>query len=239
MHRDCAYKLPVVFHNLKNYDSPPIMQELDKFNLKTNVIPNGLEKYTSFTINNNSRFIYSFRFLSSLLDSLVKNLSKDDFKYLSQEFDNVLHLVKKKVFHPYEYMSDFEKPKEELPSKKKFYSSLSFRKITDKEYEHVLNVLKKFEMKTMKDYHDGIPSMLARVARVAKVSERKVSDHSNLKILRPKQMHQIMPIALAQLKAGNTSENLLNEIRQSIYSLHRAKGITKNLYNNIKNSIKL
>ena len=73
------------------------MQELGKFNLKINVIPNGLEKYMSFTINNKLSFIDSFQFLSSSLDSLVKNLNKDDFKYLSQEFDNnVLDLVKQK-----------------------------------------------------------------------------------------------------------------------------------------------
>ena len=51
-------------------------------------------------------------------------------------------------------MSDFEKFKEDLPSKEKFYSSLSDRKISDKEYEHVLNVWKKIEMKTMKDYYN-------------------------------------------------------------------------------------
>ena len=51
-------------------------------------------------------------------------------------------------------MSDFEKFKEELPSKEKFYSSLTDRKITDKEYEHVLNVSEKFETKTIKDYRD-------------------------------------------------------------------------------------
>ena len=47
------------------------------------------------------------------LDSLVKNLTKDDFKYSSQEFDNnILDLVKQKGFYPYEYTSDFEKFKE-------------------------------------------------------------------------------------------------------------------------------
>ena len=51
-------------------------------------------------------------------------------------------------------MRDFEKFKEELPSKEKFYSSLTNRKIHDKEYEHVLNFCKKFEMKTRKDYYD-------------------------------------------------------------------------------------
>ena len=48
-----------------------------------------------------------------------------------------------------------------------------------------------------------------------------------------------LPIALVQVKAGNTSENLLNEIRQVIYSLFREKEITKKVYNNVMNSINL
>ena len=96
------------------------MQELAKFSLKTNFIPNGLEKYMSFTINNKLSLIDSFQCLSSSLDSLAKNLGKDRFKYLSQEFYNVLHQVQQKGFYPYKYMSDFEKFKEELPSKKGF-----------------------------------------------------------------------------------------------------------------------
>ena len=87
--------------------------------------------------------------------SLVKNLGNDDFKYLSQEFDDkVLYLVKQKGFYPYEYMNGFEKFKEELPSKEKFYSFLTGKKINDNDYEHVLKVQNTFEMKTMKDYHD-------------------------------------------------------------------------------------
>ena len=55
--------------------------------------------------------------------------------YLSQEFyNNVLDLVKQKGFYPCEYMSDFENFKEELTSKEKFYSLLTDRKISDKEY---------------------------------------------------------------------------------------------------------
>ena len=62
----------------------------------------------SFTINKFS-FIDSLQFLSSSLDSLVENLSKDDFEYLGQEFDyDVLDLVKEKEFYPDEYMRDFE-----------------------------------------------------------------------------------------------------------------------------------
>ena len=105
------------------------MEELSKFNLKINVIANGLEKHISFTMNNKLSFIEGFLFLSSSLDSLVKNLSKDGFKYLSQEFDNnVLDLVKQKRFYPYKYISNFEKSKEELPSKEKLYSYLTDRK---------------------------------------------------------------------------------------------------------------
>ena len=119
------------------------MQELGKFNLKISVIPNGLKKCMSFTINNKLSFIDSFQFLSSSWDSLIKHLNKDDFKYLSQEFDNkVLDLVKLKGFYSYEYMTGFEKFKEELLCKERSYSSLTDIKISDKEYKHVLKVNK-------------------------------------------------------------------------------------------------
>ena len=127
------------------------MQELGKFNLKINVISNGLEKYMNFTINNKLSFIYSFQFLSSSLDSLVKNLNKKGFKYLSREFDNnVLDLVKQKGFYSYEYISGSEKFKEELPSKEKIYKSLTDRKTIGEEYEHIPNVWKNLKWKQWK-----------------------------------------------------------------------------------------
>ena len=83
-HGDCNinlksnHKIHVVFNNLKNYDSHFVIQELGKFNLFN---------------------------LSSSLDSFVKNSKKDNFKYLSQEFDNnILDLVKQKGLYPYDYM---------------------------------------------------------------------------------------------------------------------------------------
>ena len=60
---------------------------------------------------------------------------------------------------------------------------------------------------------------------------------TGLKILTPEQILQRLPIALAQIKAGNNSESLLNEIRQIVYSLHQSKQITKKVYNNIIESI--
>ena len=121
------------------------MHELGKFGFKINVMRNGLENYMSFNISIMLIFINSFQCLSCTLDSLVKNMAKADFKYLSQEFDsNVLDLVKRKGFYAYEHMSGYEKFEEKLPSKEKFYSSL-----TD-----ILKIWNTLEMKTMKDYHD-------------------------------------------------------------------------------------
>ena len=60
---------------------------------------------------------------------------------------------------------------------------------------------------------------------------------TGLKILISKQILQRLPIALAQVKAGNNSESLLNEIRQIVYSLYQSKEITKKVYNNIIKSI--
>ena len=76
------------------------------------------------------------------------------------------------------------------------------------------------------------------------MSEAKTNSKQNnttkgtrLKLLTPKQMLQQLPIALAQVKAGNNSENLLNEIRQIIYSLYQSKEICKKVYNNLMKSL--
>ena len=81
------------------------MQELGKFNFKMKVTTNGLEKNMNFNINSKLIFIDSFQFFSLLLDILVKILGKNDFKYLSQEFDSKeLELVNQKGFYPYEFL---------------------------------------------------------------------------------------------------------------------------------------
>ena len=64
-------------------------------------------------------------------------------------------------------------------------------------------------------------------------AEYRATKGPGLKILTPKQMLQRLPVALAQVKAGNNSESLLNEIRQIVYSLYQSKQITKKVYNNI------
>ena len=115
-HWDCnkkfqlTRKVPVIFHNLNDYDSNLIFSELNKFDVKISVIPNGLEKYMAFFLNKNLVFIDSMQFMNSSLDKLVKNLSDEDFKYLVKEFGSEnLEILKQKAAYPYEYMNSFER----------------------------------------------------------------------------------------------------------------------------------
>ena len=70
-------------------------------------------------------------------------------------------------------------------------------------------------------------------------TKAKATKGTGLKILTSKKVLQRLPIALAQVKAGNNSESLLNEIRQIVYSLYQSKQITKKVYNNIIKSINI
>ena len=79
-------------------------------------------------------------------------------------------------------------------------------------------------------FYDDYSSMMSE-------AKPKATKGTGLKILTPKQMLQRLPIALTQVKAGNNSENLLNEISQIVYSLYQSKEITKKVYDNIIKSI--
>ena len=89
------------------------------------------------------------------------------------------------------------------------------------------------------EWQEAVIKLLNYYFLIASESKHKAKYRKGLKILSRKQILQRLPIALAQVKASNTSENLLNEIRKNIYSLYRAKEITKNVYSNTMNSIKL
>ena len=75
-----------MFHNLRGHDSHLFFCELEKLDVKIDVIPNKLEKYLAFILNKKSVFIDSTQFMNSSLKELVKNLSDNDFKYLTQTF---------------------------------------------------------------------------------------------------------------------------------------------------------
>ena len=84
------------------------------------------------------------------------------------------------------------------------------------------------------NFFEDYSSIVLEARRLAKEQEG-----TGLKTLTPNQMLKRLPIALAQVKAGNNSESLLNEIRKIVYSLYRSKEITKKVYNNLINSIKV
>ena len=161
-------KVPVIFHNLRCCDSNLIFNELDKFDVKISVIPNGLEKYMTFSLNKQLVFIDNMQFMNSSLDKLVKNLSDKDFKYLAEEFGSEnLELLKQKDAYPYEYMNmnSFERFNEKKIACQNIFLQLhkgwkngDDGKISDghisvKNYLTCEKICDKFEMKNMDDYH--------------------------------------------------------------------------------------
>ena len=162
-------KIPVIFHNLRGYDSHFIMQEIGAIvknhtykdkngkekQMNINAIPNNMEKYMAFMLGNHLTFIDSFQFMSSSLDTLVSNLPKESLKYSSQLYKSKkLDLMTRKGVYPYDFMDSFDKFNTGLPTKEDFYSILNDEHITDDDYKHAKTVWDTFKLKTMGDYHD-------------------------------------------------------------------------------------
>ena len=178
-HQDCNLKLkmkpeeikiPVIFHNLRGYDSHFIMQKLGQIvkkhtyknnkgeekQMNINAIPNNMEKYMAFMLGNHLTFIDSFQFMSSSLDKLVSNLPAEALKYTSERFKKEkLSLMTRKGVYPYDYMDSFDKfNKTELPTKEEFYSILIDEHISNEDYTHAQNVWNTFKLQTMGEYHN-------------------------------------------------------------------------------------
>ena len=180
-HNSCNLKyskpkgVPVFFHNLTGYDSHLFIKNLGSSNPKENIecIPNNEEKYITFTKNiivgqyTNKKgevkdktfkivFKDSNKFMRPSIEALVNNLPKNGFKNISKYYTpEQVELIKQKGFYPYEYMDSIEKFKEDKPPPQKaFFSKLTGRGITNKNYKHVWNVWNTWNMETMKDYHE-------------------------------------------------------------------------------------
>ena len=148
-------RVPVIFHNLKGYDSHFIMQEIGKFNLNINVIPTNSEKYMSFMWGKNLVFIDSFQFMASSLQKLASNLPSSKYIHLEEEFNSSIQLLKQKGVYCYEYMDSFEKFCEpQLPAQEKFYSSLNNTQISDEDYKRALEIYSQFNCKNIGEYSD-------------------------------------------------------------------------------------
>ena len=162
-------KIPVIFHNLRGYDSHFIMQEIgaivkkntyknkkgEEKQMNINAIPNNMEKYMAFMLGNHLVFLDSFQFMSSGLEKLVSNLPRKSLKYTSQKFKGKkLDLMARKGVYPYDYMDSFDKFNEKLPTKEEFYSVLNNEHISDEDYKNAHNVWNAFSLKNMGEYHD-------------------------------------------------------------------------------------
>ena len=179
-HNSCNLKyrkpesVPVFFHNLTGYDSHLFIKKLGSSNKKETIecIPNNEEKYITFTKtiitgqytnkkgeekNKTFNIVFkdSLKFMLSSLGALVNNLPKNGFKNISKYYTpEEVELIKQKGFYPYEYMDVIEKFNDtKLPPREVFYSKLSGKGISEKDYKHACNVWNTFKMKTFKDYH--------------------------------------------------------------------------------------
>ena len=181
----------------------------------------------------------------------IYNKRLDKLKQLNNkiDYDNLKYVVERsgdeynfnKVKDPMTFLDDIKKGKislEETKEKQKdYYNYLNTIRRGNKSANQKrtlanINIhynARNSAIKFIADYS----SMILEAKKLARKQEG-----TGLKILTSNQMFKRSPIALAQIKAGNNSESLLNEIRQIVYYLHRSKKITKMLYNNIINSIK-
>ena len=161
-------------HNLKGYDGHIVFENLAKLKLNKapKVIAKSLESFMSIKLGT-LEFKDSLQFLNTSLDKLVTNLKdkgckekkhvKDTFPntyaYFKQNFkdldENAFELLTRKGVYPYEYMDSWEKMKEtKLPSKEDYYSQLTGKNISEKDYEFANNVWKTFKLKNLGELHD-------------------------------------------------------------------------------------
>lgn len=153
-----SFIIPIFFHNLRGYDSHLIMQEIGKFkDSALKVIPNTMEKYIAFTMDN-LKFVDSYQFMGASLEKLAANLSaegKDKFQHMTSYFQNTAELLLRKGVYPYDYVADPSKFCDtQLPSKDDFYSKLNDQHITDEDYAHAQKVWNVFNCNNFGDYHD-------------------------------------------------------------------------------------
>ena len=176
--------IPVLMHNLKGYDSHLFIKSLYKYGTKSDitVIPNNEEKYISFskivTYDEKTnkqrlkkhkfeiRFLDTYSFMGSSLESLTSDLKKDDndiqelrniFKSVSKEFecDEQFKIILKKGIYPYSYLDTYDKFNDNnLPNKKEFYNKLNNSECSDDDYNQAKLVWNKFKCEKFIDYHN-------------------------------------------------------------------------------------
>ena len=138
-----SYRVPVIFHNLKGYDSHLIIKAFNNKNFSISCIPTTTEKYLSFTISGKIQFIDSMSFIDSSLEKLVEALPEHKFKHFDNHFKTDIEkkLLRQKGGYPYDYMNSYDRFNEtSFPTQKDCYSQLNKEPTSNHDYDHALNV---------------------------------------------------------------------------------------------------
>lgn len=165
-HNECNLKcqapsyLPVLIHNLP-YDSSFLIEAIDKVGCRVEVIATSQEKFITMGIYSSNKFriqfIDSFRFLPASLDSLAKNLPREEFYNVMTEFPNLeqQNLAVRKGVFCYDYISDTDKlGLDHLPPKSDFHNKLTESEISDEDYAHAQQVWDTFNISDLGEYSD-------------------------------------------------------------------------------------
>ena len=165
--------IPIFFHNLAGFDCHLFIRELAESDGNIECLAKNKEDYISFTkkvkvdenivkdetgnfkynsVYFNLRFLDSFKFMASSLDSLSKNLN--DFP-ICRNIGGLEDRHLRKGIYPYDYMDSFNRFEEtENPPKEAYYSILNDQEITDEDYEHSIKIWKEDKIKNLGEYHD-------------------------------------------------------------------------------------
>ena len=167
-HPDCNLKarkptfISVFFHNLFGYDIHHFVKALTRRKERIKCIPNNEEKYVSLSlfislgrkIFHEIKFLDSMKFQGLSLDSLVRNLEKDQLVHTNSIFGDRTNLLSRKKVYLYDFMDSFEKFNHQLPEKEAFFSKLNGENISDEDFKHARKIWNEFGMSTMAEYHD-------------------------------------------------------------------------------------
>ena len=153
-----GFRIPVVFHNLRGYDSHLLMESFGKFKQRNlSCVASNRERFVTFSTGSIS-FIDSFQFMASSLAKLVNNLAEEGpgkFKNLCKTFGDKHELLLRKGVFPYDFFNCPEKLiTTSLPPKEEFYSRLYQEHCSDNDYLHACAIWKVFCCQTFEDYHD-------------------------------------------------------------------------------------
>ena len=164
---------------------------------------------------------------SGVIMNDLKKLGISDEKLVDFDMpiDLYTNLLTKKIS-----MSEVEEQQGKLELLLDELSELNKNKLSKKQID-VINILN--------NYNNNREDYIAMYLGDIKEPKKTKKAGTGLKILTPSQMLKRLPIALAQIKAGNNSKSLLNQIKQIAYFLYRSKEITKKVYNNIIKSVKV